>query len=78
MEEGCQLGPCTVLTKNEELRLAHYIMYMADMGFCLSRDDIRSTAYKIAKACGKPHPFHNETAGCAWLDGFFKVAGIAT
>ena len=40
------------------------------MGFGLTSDDIRSTAYKIAEACGKPHPFHNEMAGRAWLDVF--------
>ena len=72
VEEGCRPGPCTVLTKSEELRLAKYVVDMADMGFGLSRNDIRSAAYKVAEACGKPHPFHDEMAGRAWLDGFFK------
>ena len=72
VEEGCKPGPCTVLTKDEEQRLARYIVDMADMGFGLSRDDIRSTAYKIAEACGRAHPFHNEMAGVPWLDGFFR------
>ena len=70
VEEGCKPDPRTVLTKNEEQRLVRYIVDMADMGFGLTSDDIRSTAYKIAEACGKPHPFHNEMAGRAWLDGF--------
>ena len=73
VEEGCKPGPRTVkavLTKNEEQRLVRYIVDMADMGFGLTSDDIRSTAYKLAEACGKPHPFHNEMAGRAWLDGF--------
>ena len=72
VKHGCKPGPCTVLTKNEELRLARYIVEMAEMGFGLSRDDIRSTAYKLAEACGKAHPFRDEMAGRAWLDGFFK------
>ena len=72
VEEGCKPGPCTVLTKDEEQRLARYVVDMADMGFGLSRDDIRSTAYKIAETCGRAHPFHNEMAGRAWLDGFFR------
>ena len=53
VEEGCKPGPRTVLTKNEEQRLVRYIVDMADMGFGLPGDDIRSTAYKIAEACGK-------------------------
>ena len=72
VEEGCRPGPCTILTKSEELRLAKYVVDMADMGFGLSCNDIRSAAYKVAEACGKPHPFHDEMAGRAWLDGFFK------
>ena len=69
MEEGSKPGPATVLTENEEQRLVSYIVEMADMGFGLSRDDIRSTAYRMAEACGRQHPFKNEMAGRAW---FFK------
>ena len=72
VEEGSKPGPATVLTENEEQRLVSYIVEMADKGFGLSRDDIRSTAYRMAEACGRQHPFKNEMAGRAWLDGFFK------
>ena len=68
VEEGCKPGPCTMLTKDEEQSLACYVVNMANMGFGLSRDDIRSTAYKMAEACYRAHPFHNEMAGRAWLD----------
>ena len=71
VEMGCKPGPSTILTKDEE-GLARYIVDMADMGFGLSRDDIRFTAYKIAEKCGRPHPFQNEIAGRAWLDGYLK------
>lgn len=76
VEGGCKLGPDTVLSKKEEERLALYIVEIADMGFGLTRDDFRSTAYKITEACSKTqpfhHPFNNEMAGRAWLEGFFK------
>ena len=72
VEEGCKPGPSTVLTNEEEERLALYIVEMAEMGFGLTRSNVRSTAYKLAEACGKPHPFHNEMAGKAWLEGFFR------
>ena len=72
VEMGCKPGPSTILTKDEEERLDRYIVDMADMGFGLSRDDIRFTAYKIAEKCGRPHPFQNEIAGRAWLDGYLK------
>ena len=28
--------------------------------------------FKIAEKCGRPHPFQNEIAGRAWLDGYLK------
>ena len=46
MEEGCKPGPATVLSKDEERQLASYIVAM---GFGLSRDDIRFTAYKMVE-----------------------------
>ena len=72
VEMDCRPGPSTILSKDEEEKLASYIVDMADMGFGLSRDDIRFTAYKIAEKCGRSHPFQNEIAGRAWLDGFMK------
>ena len=38
VEAGCKPGPSTVLTDEEEDRLATYLVEMADMGFGLSRD----------------------------------------
>ena len=72
VEMGCKPGPSTIFAKDEEERLAHYMVEMADMGFGLSRDDVRRTAYQMAEKCGRQHPFQNEMAGRAWLDGFLK------
>ena len=67
----CRPGPPTVLTKEEEVKLADYIMKMADMGFGLSREDLRMVAFRIVEKSGRPHTFNNGIAGQAWLDGFF-------
>ena len=64
---GCKSGPPTVLTKDEEDMLARYLV---DMGFGLSREDVRYTAFRIAEASGRPHPFQSGIAGYAWMDGF--------
>ena len=54
----CKSGPPTVLNDDED-RLAQYIVEMADMGFGLSPEDVRYTAFQIADASGRPHPFQN-------------------
>ena len=66
----CKSGPPTVLNEDEEDRLAQYVVEMADMGFGLSPEDVRYTAFRIADASGRPHPFQNGMAGYAWLEGF--------
>ena len=66
----CKSGPPTVLTKDEEDMLARYLVEMADMGFGLSPEDVRYTAFRIAEASGRPHPFQSGIAGYAWMDGF--------
>ena len=66
----CRSGPPTVLTEGEEHQLASYCVKMADMGFGLSREDVMHTAFKIAEAMGRKHPFSNGSAGRAWFDGF--------
>ena len=40
----CRPGPPTVLTREEESRLARYIVDMADMGFGLGREDVMCVA----------------------------------
>ena len=66
----CRSGPPTVLTKDEEDRLARYLVEMSDMGFGLSPEDVRYTAFRIADASGRPHPFQKGMAGYARLEGF--------
>ena len=66
----CKPGSATVFNVEEEEELADYVVKMADMGFGLTREDLRLTAYRLAEQLGKPHPFLHEMAGRGWLDGF--------
>ena len=43
---------------------------MSEMGYGLSRETVLRMAFKIAEASPRKHPFRNETAGRAWMDGF--------
>ena len=67
---GCKPGLSTVLTDEEEEKLAIYLVEMADMGFGLSRDTVMHLAYRIVAKAERKHPFKDEKAGCAWFDGF--------
>ena len=61
-------GRDTVLTSEEETRLAQYIVDMCDMGFGLTRRDVMRVAYSIVEKSGREHPFSNGMAGRAWSD----------
>lgn len=71
VELDCRPGPSTVLTAEEETKLAEYVVQMADMGFGLSREDFQTMAFRIVDKIGRPHPFQNGLAGPKWLSGFF-------
>ena len=65
-------GPATVLTKEEEQKLCDYCLKMCDMGYGLTVEDVRRTAYQIANTSGRPHPFKDGKAGRDWYDGFVR------
>ena len=64
----CRPGPPTVLTSEEETRLAQFLIEMSDMGFGLTREDVMRTAFSIVSQAGRVHPFQNGTAGRSWFD----------
>ena len=69
---GCRPGPATVLTEEEEERLASYLIQMAQMGFGLSQEAVMSLAFKIIDTTQRKYPFRDQKAGCAWFDGFCR------
>ena len=67
VKDGCKPGPGTVLTEEEEERLA---AYLADMGFGLSRDAVMEMPFAIVDKAQRKHTFKDGKAGRAWFDGF--------
>ena len=72
VQAGCKPGPSTVLTDEEEDKLASYLVQMADMGFGLSRETVMEMAFTIVDKVQRKHPFKDGKAGCAWFEGFRK------
>lgn len=70
VEPGCKPGPHTVLTDEEEDRLARYLVQMADMGFGLSRETVMEMAFTIVQKSQRSHPFRDGKAGRTWFEGF--------
>ena len=68
----CRPGPPTVLTEDEEQRLAVYIAEMGQMGFCLGKEDVLRLAYRIVDKSGRKHLFMDGVAGRVWFDAFMK------
>ena len=67
VEAGCKPGPSTVLTDEEEDRLATYLVEMTDMGFSLSRDTVMELAFTTVEKSQRKHPFRDSQADRAWL-----------
>ena len=63
-------GPPTVLTSEEETRLAEYCVAISDMGFGLTREGVMAMAFAIADKTGRSHPFKQGYAGRGWYEGF--------
>ena len=52
-------GPATVLTNEEEDRVAQYLLKMSQMGFGLTKKAVMGIAFSIASKSGWKHPFQN-------------------
>ena len=70
VEAGCRPRPSTILTDEEEDKLANCLVQMADMGFGLSRDTVIEIAFIIVEKSQRKHPFQDSKAGHAWFNGF--------
>ena len=74
----CRLGRSTVLTTEEEARLAQYCVAMADMGFGLTCEGVMAMAYAIVDKTGRDHPFKEGHAGRGWYEGFMARQATLT
>lgn len=69
---GARPGPPTILSPDEEFGLVRALKACAEMGFGLSRDQLRG---RIAVLCsdGRPVPWPRDVGpGRDWFEGFFK------
>jgi len=66
---GCKPGPSTILTDEEEDKLAAYLITIADMGYGIKQDSYGDDFYDCRKSHRK-HPFKEEKGGCAWFEDF--------
>ena len=72
VELDCRPGLPTVLTEEEEERLAAYLIQMSEMGYGISREGVMGLAYTIVEKSKRSHPFHEGSAGRAWFEGFMR------
>ena len=68
----CRPGPKTVLTEDEETKLAEYLLKMCEMGFGITCEGVMGLAYSIVEKSQRSHPFQNGSAGRAWFEGFMR------
>lgn len=59
-------GPKTVLTAAEEDVLVNYIKLMADIGYPVSRAELKREVKKILDTDGRKNPFKNNLPGEDW------------
>ena len=74
----CRPGPPTVLTSEEEARLAEHCVAMADMGFGLTREGVMAMEFAIVEKTGRRHPFKSGHAGRGWYESFMARQAILT
>lgn len=68
------MGPSCVFGRENEDRLSRHILTMQNLGFPLTRDDLRTIAHHFAQQLKIKHKFYRETekAGCDWLSFFLS------
>ena len=70
VDMDCRPGPPTVLTKEEEYEIVHYLIQVADMRYGLTREAVLHLVYLYVNRCQRSNPFKNEKAGRWWFQGF--------
>ena len=70
IKPGSKPEPGTVLTEEEEDKLAACLVTMADMGYGIKQDMVMEMVFMIAERNDRKHPFREGRAGCAWFEGF--------
>ncbi|XP_053403149.1 uncharacterized protein LOC123555840 [Mercenaria mercenaria] len=69
---GHKVGHKTILTDQEETRIANWATHMARIGYGRTRQELLNTVKKILDEDGRPNLFKNNRPGKEWLSGIFK------
>lgn len=67
-----KMGPGTILTDEEESKLAKWCLNLAKCGFARKKDDLLNTVQKIINNDNRPNPFANGRPGKTWYASFLK------
>jgi len=65
-------GPCTILTKEEELLLVEWIIEMSRRGLPLNRDNLLDSIQEIISEDNRSNPFSENRPGFTWYKLFLK------
>ena len=71
-EEHTKPGSKTILTSAEEDVLVNYLKLMADVGYPVSRLELKTEVKKLLDRDGRNTPFNNNMPGNDWYDGFCR------
>lgn len=68
----CSPGPVTVLSTEEENRLADWAINMSRVGYGRTKQELLDTVQKILNADGRDNPFTDNRPGKDWYIAFMK------
>lgn len=67
-----KMGPETVLSNAEEIRLVQWCIDLAKCGFPKKKDDLLNTVQNILKEDGRKNPFKDDRPGKKWYQSFLR------
>lgn len=67
-----KMGPPTILTSEEEHRLANWILGKAKLGFPMDPEEVKTAVQKVLKACPRENKFVDDKPGEKWLQLFLR------
>lgn len=67
-----QLGPKTVLSREEETRIVNWISSTAKVGFPVHPEEVKDSVQAVLNVCERPNPVTDNRPGPKWFELFLK------
>lgn len=67
-----KMGPATVFTDVEEMRIEKWILNSANLGFPLNMEAVKASVRNFLLEVERPNPFKNNLPGRKWVELFLK------